>query len=140
MIALNPMCTAAIERRLQGTVTMASIHAQRRPAAVESARRALLQKRASLLGLHANLIQSQLEVRETTEGDLEDIAEGRTSAAVLTQLDENEVAGLDRIERALVRLEAGEYGSCASCGGKIAPTRLAVLPEAETCASCAPAR
>lgn len=41
-----------------------------------------------------------------------------------------------RIDEALVRLAAGEYGSCAVCGGEIAESRLRVLPFAVRCRRC----
>lgn len=41
------------------------------------------------------------------------------------------------IDAALARLAAGEYGRCGSCGGSIAPERLAARPATATCISCA---
>ena len=43
---------------------------------------------------------------------------------------------LTRIDAALVRLDAGEYGSCVSCGGEISETRLRALPFAVRCTAC----
>jgi len=43
---------------------------------------------------------------------------------------------LTRVEEALVRLDAGEYGSCAACGGEIAERRLRALPFAVRCQAC----
>ena len=42
-----------------------------------------------------------------------------------------------RIEAALGRLEAGEYGYCVDCGEDIAPRRLEVDPSAAFCIRCA---
>jgi DnaK suppressor protein len=41
-----------------------------------------------------------------------------------------------RIDAALARLEAGEYGTCAECGGDITERRLEALPFATRCRSC----
>ena len=41
------------------------------------------------------------------------------------------------VEAALARRDAGGYGSCESCGGPIAPERLAARPAARTCIRCA---
>jgi RNA polymerase-binding transcription factor DksA len=41
------------------------------------------------------------------------------------------------VEAALVRREAGDYGSCESCGRDIAPERLAARPATRTCIDCA---
>jgi RNA polymerase-binding transcription factor DksA len=46
---------------------------------------------------------------------------------------------LSDFDRALRRLEEGQYGTCESCGRPIAPDRLAARPEASTCITCAAA-
>jgi DnaK suppressor protein len=46
-------------------------------------------------------------------------------------------ATVARIETSLVRAEAGTYGRCERCGSAIPSERLAALPDASTCVSCA---
>jgi DnaK suppressor protein len=41
------------------------------------------------------------------------------------------------LDRALARVDAGDYGNCKECGAPIAPERLAARPVTETCISCA---
>lgn len=43
---------------------------------------------------------------------------------------------LRHVERALVRLERGEYGLCVECNDAIADQRLAALPFALRCRAC----
>jgi DnaK suppressor protein len=43
---------------------------------------------------------------------------------------------LARIDEALVRLEAGAYGSCVECDGEISERRLRALPFAVRCQAC----
>jgi DnaK suppressor protein len=43
---------------------------------------------------------------------------------------------LTRIDEALFRLDAGEYGSCVECDGEIAERRLRALPFAVRCQAC----
>ena len=43
---------------------------------------------------------------------------------------------LDRIDEALGRLEAGEYGLCAECDEEISERRLRALPFAVRCTAC----
>jgi len=43
---------------------------------------------------------------------------------------------LVRIDEALVRLDAGKYGSCFECAGEIAGPRLRALPFAVRCLPC----
>ncbi|SFT94757.1 transcriptional regulator, TraR/DksA family [Geodermatophilus amargosae] len=41
------------------------------------------------------------------------------------------------VDAAVTAVEAGTYGRCESCGGPIAPERLAARPSARTCITCA---
>lgn len=43
---------------------------------------------------------------------------------------------LSRIDEALVRLDAGKYGSCFDCGADISAQRLQALPFAVRCRDC----
>lgn len=42
-------------------------------------------------------------------------------------------AELDDVERALKRLDEGQYGSCQACGSDIGDERLAAVPAARFC-------
>ncbi|WP_328321522.1 TraR/DksA family transcriptional regulator [Streptomyces sp. NBC_00388] len=44
---------------------------------------------------------------------------------------------LDDVDRALERLDRGEYGRCERCGEPIPAERLEVRPAASTCVTCA---
>ncbi len=56
-------------------------------------------------------------------------------AALLAQSREH----LSELDRALERLDRGEYGRCAGCGEPIPAARLEVRPAATTCVRCAAA-
>jgi len=43
---------------------------------------------------------------------------------------------VNRLSSALDRVDSGDYGTCVECGEAIAPARLAVMPEVETCVRC----
>ena len=43
---------------------------------------------------------------------------------------------VNRLSSALDRVDSGEYGTCVECGEAIAPARLRVMPEVETCVRC----
>ncbi|MFD8718549.1 TraR/DksA family transcriptional regulator [Streptomyces sp. NPDC059629] len=55
-------------------------------------------------------------------------------AALLSQAREH----LNDLDRALERLERGDYGRCEQCGEPIPMERLEVRPAAKTCVRCAP--
>ena len=43
---------------------------------------------------------------------------------------------LERVERALAKLDEGTYGTCDACGRPIDPRRLTVAPESTVCVDC----
>ena len=43
---------------------------------------------------------------------------------------------LERVERALEKVEDGTYGTCDVCGDAIDPRRLKVAPESTVCVAC----
>jgi RNA polymerase-binding protein DksA len=43
---------------------------------------------------------------------------------------------LTSIDRAIELAQEGTYGICQSCGGRIEPARLEILPEAALCLDC----
>lgn len=50
-------------------------------------------------------------------------------------------ASVERVERALAKLDDGTYGTCDVCGEEIPAARLEAHPESAVCVSCArPAR
>lgn len=51
-------------------------------------------------------------------------------------LEEQARESLTQIERALARMDAGTYGTCARCGATIPAERLEAMPEADLCLSC----
>ena len=59
-----------------------------------------------------------------------------TEAGVGTTLEQTSA----KVDRALAKIGEGTYGTCDSCGGPIAPGRLAAAPESVLCVQCASAR
>ena len=46
------------------------------------------------------------------------------------------VERVNRLAAAIERLDDGEYGTCVECNEAIAPARLRVMPEVQTCVRC----
>jgi DnaK suppressor protein len=67
------------------------------------------------------------------EGDL---AQRNVDEDINLQVLEIKSRDLRRIDRAIDRLKAGEYGICQSCGNEIGEKRLEVLPFADLCFAC----
>jgi DnaK suppressor protein len=71
------------------------------------------------------------EVRDDLEHSGADI-QGDIEFSLLQMTAET----LTRIDAALVRLDAGKYGSCFECAGEISEARLRALPFAVRCQAC----
>lgn len=52
-------------------------------------------------------------------------------------MQQNSIDLLHKVQHALARIEAGEYGICESCGNDIPVARLDALPYATFCVNCA---
>lgn len=104
----------------------------------ESDLRALLVRRRTFLrsaierGLHADDGES---VRGTAPTDADDSTADVDAEIALSRLarDQNE---LNAVERALERVESGDYAECERCGNPIGYPRLLALPSATLCLTC----
>lgn len=72
-----------------------------------------------------------MEPREDLEQCDDDI-QGNIEFALL----EMRAEALGRIDEAIGRLDAGQYGTCFECGGEIAKPRLRAVPFAVRCRTC----
>jgi DnaK suppressor protein len=87
--------------------------------------------RNKLRSLRQVLPAEVAEVKDAEEQSMEDFVRGMDFA-----LMEMESETLRRIDEAMLRLQAGTYGVCAECDGKIAEPRLRALPFATLCRDC----
>ncbi|MFC0340044.1 MULTISPECIES: TraR/DksA family transcriptional regulator [Paracoccus] len=101
----------------------------------EAAREILLARRAELLG---NIARIEDQLDDPVPKDWEDAASERQGDEVLTALGQSDQAEIRRIDAALARIAAGEYGDCVQCGNPIAERRLQLLPDTPFCANCSP--
>ena len=101
----------------------------------EAAREILLARRAELLG---NIARIEDQLDDPVPKDWEDADSERQGDEVLTALGQSDQAEIRRIDAALARIAAGEYGDCVQCGNPIAERRLQLLPDTPFCANCSP--
>ncbi len=100
-------------------------------------RRQLMADMAGLLRRSAKIEGNLRRERTPLEGDWVEDAVIRENDEVLDALDTETRAHVERLRAAVARIDAGVYGSCATCDQPIAPVRLAALPEITTCIDCA---
>jgi len=82
---------------------------------------------------------------QVIEDDLRHPLDADAEEQAVDLADDEALAGVDEVLRreiaatrlALLRIERGEYGSCASCGEDIGEGRLDALPTATLCIKCA---
>lgn len=99
-------------------------------------RKAQMQQRLAALKSRLSEISTELVVERSP--DWEDLATEREGDEVLEGMGNAGLLEIRRIDAALARIEAGDYGICATCGQDIEPERLDVLPDTPFCRSCAP--
>ena len=63
-------------------------------------------------------------------------AEQGENRALIGQLEET----LSEVERALAKLDEGNYGACEVCGNDIGEARLEAMPSTRYCINCASSR
>jgi RNA polymerase-binding transcription factor len=98
-------------------------------------RRMLSERRSEIQNQVQSRIRDGRADRPNGRDDLEvsdDDIQGDLEFALLQMRAEN----LSRIDQALVRVEAGKYGSCFECEGEISERRLRALPFAVRCQAC----
>ncbi len=78
--------------------------------------------------------------RPNEGGDNLEDSDAATQGDITLSLLQMRAEMLTRIEQALVRLDAGRYGTCFECEDDIPEARLRALPFAVRCQSCEGAR
>ncbi len=102
----------------------------------QSSRKALLHKSAVLLQTVSGAeALAAIDYDDRPADDL-DLALEQQAAAASTHFSNGMKIQLERIKRALHRIESGTYGVCLECDATIAPKRLQAVPEAELCVDC----
>jgi DnaK suppressor protein len=97
----------------------------------------LLRKREELNHRVATLHAPTRRSEEPLTADFAEQAVQRQNDDVFEALEQATLRELAQINRALARIDAGDYGLCVECGLEIPEARLLVLPFTEYCVSCA---
>ena len=96
---------------------------------------------ARLKARRAELVEEMEEIEDALDdeppNDWEDRAAERQGDEVLEALGTHDLDEVRRIDAALARHAAGEYGICVKCGDDISDARLDAVPETPFCKKCA---
>jgi RNA polymerase-binding protein DksA len=97
-------------------------------------RRKLEDKKRELQG---RLERITANLRRGYEADSKERAKQMEDNEVVDALGNEARAELLKISAALLRLDAGQFGTCTECGTEIQAARLAAYPYADECIDCA---
>ncbi len=80
---------------------------------------------------------SETAADRSSDPENADAGSMRLEYAKELSIERNAADLLHKVEHALRRIEAGQYGVCEVCGTAIPMERLEILPYATTCVTCA---
>jgi DnaK suppressor protein len=96
----------------------------------------LLEQRKQLQGNQKKALTGDVHVDPDDFPDEIDTASSEVTLQFTGRLREREQGLLAKVDRALAKIEAGEFGECVSCGEEIGNARLKARPVAERCIDC----
>jgi RNA polymerase-binding protein DksA len=113
---------------------------------IDTYRSLLLEKRRAVVDAidylqHENLGRTLVDatgelVSGSADQHMADTATETVDREIDYTLGEHDERLLEAIDEALVRIDAGNYGSCDNCGAQIAPERLEAMPWTTLCIDC----
>jgi len=106
---------------------------------VDDIRKRLLTQRRDLFRQAAQTEEELLWFQSDIESEVEERGQEESMVRLLDRLDGRAKAEIEAIDRALFKLEAGQYGRCEQCGKDIPQSRLEAVLVAAMCMACAQA-
>ena len=103
----------------------------------EEIRKKLFIQRRDLFRQVAQTEEELLWLETDVESEVEERGQEERMVQWLDRMDARMKAQIEAIDRALVKLETGQYGKCEACGKDIPQPRLEALPATGCCLSCA---
>ena len=103
---------------------------------LEWCRRILLEQRERILGNVGRVLSGELDFDPDDFPDKIDAAVAESSLSLTGRIRERESRLLNKIEKALEKIDQGTYGGCEGCGDEIGAQRLVARPVANLCIAC----
>jgi len=98
--------------------------------------RNLLNERLRALLTEAGATLGDLTEEKENLADAIDLASMESNRDFQLRIRDRERVLIHKIKEAIARLDAGDYGTCVSCGNEIAEKRLMARPVATHCIDC----
>ena len=102
----------------------------------DAIREKLQSQRAEILEMYESDLRAGQAASDEETDDIVDRANNAYNRELMFSLSDGERNTLIRVEDALERLEADQYGSCVHCGRVIGAPRLKAVPAAKYCIEC----
>jgi len=96
----------------------------------------LLEQKRQILKSAEKVRSEALNIERDDLPDELDQASSELSKSLVLRLNDREQAVLPKIDKALDKIEKGEFGVCESCDASIGVSRLDVRPFAVLCIKC----
>lgn len=106
------------------------------PAQWDTLKNALLEQKDHLLRIARNSINQQVSDDTPPEADSLDVSSEESMKMTELRLRDREKYLLNKIEKALKRMQEGDHGYCIECDAEIGFARLNARPVAELCIDC----
>lgn len=103
---------------------------------LEKFRKILLDEKQSLLQQAAHTIKNEIELNPDDLADESDLASVMSYQNINLRLRGRERSLIDKIDLALKRIDANEFGECVMCGEDISYKRLVARPVTTMCIAC----
>jgi DnaK suppressor protein len=95
----------------------------------------LLKQRSEILN-KADSFRNESSIETTAQGDEGDLAVSELSLSMSLRLQERQTQLLQKIDRALGKIEDGSFGLCEQCDEPLHINRLIARPVANLCIAC----
>jgi DnaK suppressor protein len=102
---------------------------------VQSFKELLLEQRSEILN-NANSFKSDSGIETTAQGDEGDLAVLELNLSLTLRLQERQAHLLQKVDRALAKIDEGSFGLCEQCEEPLNINRLKARPVATLCISC----
>lgn len=102
---------------------------------LQSFKELLLQQRGEILN-KTEAFRNESVIETTAQGDEVDLAVSETHLSLSLRIRERDTQLLQKIDRALGKIEEGSFGLCEQCEEALPINRLFARPVATLCISC----
>lgn len=96
----------------------------------------LQEKRDEILKKAKQTLEEDMTLDSNDLADEMDLASSESLQSFTLRLRGREKGLLDKIEKALVKIDEGSFGTCEECGEEISVKRLEARPETTLCIRC----